>query len=804
LQRAQLRQAAYSEILRRIREEEPPKPSTRLSTTEELPSIAAHRRTEPARLSKLMRGELDWIVMKSLEKDRTRRYETANGFARDIQRYLDGDAVEAGPPSASYKLKKFARKHRAALGTIGAFVLLLVVATAISVALALWANGERRRSEDREQLAIDAVKRFRDAVTGEPELKNNPGLEGLRKRLLKEPLAFFRSLRERLQADNDTRIESLARLAEASFALGGLSHEIGDKQDALIALAESLAIRERLAEANPSVIAFQRDLARSHNNIGVLLEETGKPADALKSHRAALAIRTKLADANPSVSGFQRDLAGSHGNIGNLLSATGKPADALKSYEAALAIQRKLADANPSVSEFQRDLAGSHNNLGMLLRDTAKPADALKSHETALAIRAKLADANPSVSAFQSDRAISHNNIGNLLRATGKPADALKSYRAALAIATTLAGANPSVSEFQRELAESHNNIGFLLTETGKPADALKAFQAALAIRTKLADANPSVSAFQSELANAHSNLGVLLKDTGKPAESLKSHEAALAIQQKLVREHPESPDFASQLGGTLNNLARVDLDAKRFVAARDGLRQAVEWQRRALASNPAHPMYRRFMANHLTNLINVSRAVGDLKCLAEAERQGIELRETDPAMAAFDARLKAIVKGEQRPKDVAELLQLAQRAYELTRHAAAARFWQDALELDPRLVDDRQAWHRYNAARAAALAGCGQGKDDPPPSDDQKTKLRRLAFDWLTAELGAWTKLLATAKKEQRGGIKETLQHWQQDTDLAGIRDDTELAKLPEAERVAFRKLWADVDVLLKKAAQP
>ena len=112
-----------------------------------------------------------------------------------------------------------------------------------------------------KQLAIDAVKRFRDAVTGEPQLKNNPALQGLRKRLLKEPLAFFRSLRERLQADHDTRTESLARLADASFALGDLTDEIGDKQDALIAYAESLAIRERLADANPSVSAFQSDLA---------------------------------------------------------------------------------------------------------------------------------------------------------------------------------------------------------------------------------------------------------------------------------------------------------------------------------------------------------------------------------------------------------------------------------------------------------------------------------------------------------------------------------------------------------------
>jgi hypothetical protein len=245
-------------------------------------------------------------------------------------------------------------------------------------------------------------------------------------------------------------------------------------------------------------------------------------------------------------------------------------------------------------------------------------------------------------------------------------------------------------------------------------------------------------------------------------------------------------------------------MHAKRFIEARDGLRQAVEYQRRALACNPAHPKYREFMTKHLNLLINATRALGDSKGLAEAQSQLVDFRETDPAIAAFVARLRAIAKGEQRPKDVSERLEFAQRAYELTRHAAAARLWQEALELDPRLGDDRQAQHRYNAACAAALAGCGQSKDDPPPSNDQKLKLRQQALDWLTAEQGAWAKLLATASKEHRGGIVKTLEHWREDNDLVGIRDDADLAKLLETERAAFRKLWADVDALLKKAAQP
>jgi serine/threonine protein kinase len=130
LERSRLRQAALDELLRLIREEEPQPPSTRLSRSNETrAAISARRRTEPQALGRLLRGELDWIVLKALEKDRSRRYETANGLARDFEHYLKDEPVEACPPSTAYRLRKFARKHRKGLVTVEAFGLLLLVAT---------------------------------------------------------------------------------------------------------------------------------------------------------------------------------------------------------------------------------------------------------------------------------------------------------------------------------------------------------------------------------------------------------------------------------------------------------------------------------------------------------------------------------------------------------------------------------------------------------------------------------------------------------------------------------------------------
>jgi serine/threonine protein kinase len=131
-ERQRLREAAFDEVLRIIREEEPPKPSTRLTSSEFSPSIAANRHTEPARLSREVKGELDWIVMKCLDKDRNRRYETADALDRDIRNYLADEPVQACPSSPAYRFRKFARRNRAGLLAAGAVAGALVIGTVIS------------------------------------------------------------------------------------------------------------------------------------------------------------------------------------------------------------------------------------------------------------------------------------------------------------------------------------------------------------------------------------------------------------------------------------------------------------------------------------------------------------------------------------------------------------------------------------------------------------------------------------------------------------------------------------------------
>jgi serine/threonine protein kinase len=165
-----LKKAALDEVLRIVRDEEPPRPSQRLSTSQAKASIAATRQSDPVKLSQLMKGELDWIVMKALEKDRTRRYDSATALAKDVERYLTGDAVEACPPTLGYRLRKAYRRNRPAVRVAGAFVGILLVAVGVSTWLAVKATRaeavaeeKRRESDENARLAQSNATLYAEA-----------------------------------------------------------------------------------------------------------------------------------------------------------------------------------------------------------------------------------------------------------------------------------------------------------------------------------------------------------------------------------------------------------------------------------------------------------------------------------------------------------------------------------------------------------------------------------------------------------------------------------------------------------------
>ena len=169
--------------------------------------------------------------------------------------------------------------------------------------------------------------------------------------------------------------------------------------------------------------------------------------------------------------------------------------------------------------------------------------------------------------------------------------------------------------------------------------------------------------------------------------------------------------------------------------------------------------------------------------------------------MVELEKKLPLILSGQVKPTSAAEALGFAKLCQRKKLYGASARFWAEAFQSDRALADDPMVRNRYNAACAAALAGSGQGKTEPPLDLAAQARLRRQALDWLKAELAAWNTKISGNDPQARAEAARTLKWWQADSDLAGLRGPDALAQLPESERRDWQKLWADVEAILKRA---
>ncbi|MDX1925908.1 MAG: protein kinase [Pirellulaceae bacterium] len=263
LSKKQMQGVAFAEILRRIKEEEPPKPSTRLSESgATLASISAQRQTDPLRLSQMMRGEVDWIVMKTLEKDRNRRYETANGFAADLQRYLNDEPVLACPPSASYRLKKFARRYRIQVLT-ASFVGLALVAGIIGTTWGMFRAIDARADADQEAKEKQTALLDREAALTEARNSKREADEKLFE-------SYFAQARgSRLSGRSGQRFESLQVLKQATELARSLGLPVDKfdllRNEAIACLALPDLYPYRMWAKSPTSYAFDFDGANSLN-----------------------------------------------------------------------------------------------------------------------------------------------------------------------------------------------------------------------------------------------------------------------------------------------------------------------------------------------------------------------------------------------------------------------------------------------------------------------------------------------------------------------------------------------------------
>jgi serine/threonine protein kinase len=346
LDRKRLGRAAYDEMCRIIREEEPPKPSTRISTLgEAATSVSARRGSDPRRLGQLCRGELDWIVMKALEKNRNRRYDTAGAFAVDIERYLRDEAVEACPPSSLYRLRKFARRYRGPLATAGLLVLLLV--SGMVVSLWQWRVSEARRLQA-EKAEVETRK-----VAAQLKAVNDFLIDDLLGQAspFKNPVGANTTIRELLDKAAKEIDDNKAVAAEPEVE-ATIRDEIGHVYSALGLSDKAESHMERALEIRQRVLGGQHPKTLStKTSLAWVFFAHGRCAEAEKIGREALAeLRETLGDEDPET---LRAAA-----LGWVLTKTGRAKEAEPLLREGLDICRKRLPRNDWFTAHNESLLG--------------------------------------------------------------------------------------------------------------------------------------------------------------------------------------------------------------------------------------------------------------------------------------------------------------------------------------------------------------------------------------------------------------------------------------------------------------
>ncbi len=374
-----LHEAAFDEMLRIIREEEPPKPSTRLTASDMLPSIAANRHIDPARLSKDLRGDLDWIVMKALEKDRNRRYETASGFAADIERHLHDEPVEAGPPSAAYRFRKFARRHKRALTAGAMFAVVLVAATAFSILQAVRATrAEHSAAAEAQRARTEAAtaRAVNDFLMRDLLAQADPYIPFDRYKETGAELKLLTVLK-RAAANIEGRFPDQP-LVEAALrqTIGYTYNRLGDSSKAVLHLTRAVELRRaHLGEEHRDTLESMASLARA------------KDDPELTTH--VLEVRRRI---------LGRDDPATLSSMFSMAMATdkrGEKSDALKLFREVLEAQRRVLGEDHTSTAWTKHLVACVQRPldGVAGPDGAHGAEIERLYREALAtMRAKAGD----------------------------------------------------------------------------------------------------------------------------------------------------------------------------------------------------------------------------------------------------------------------------------------------------------------------------------------------------------------------------------------------------------------------------
>ncbi len=502
-----------------------------------------------------------------------------------------------------------------------------------------------------------------------------------------------------------------------------------------------LALFRRIQHAYPADLWANHDLAFE-------LIADRRYAEAVRYFTAALALRPEN--------------AGIYLNRGSALNEAGEVDASIADYRRAIALEPNFAMAHAMLGDAlgnkkQWDAAWAECNEALRLNPKLPQAWGSRGrvHQNRNRFAQSIADHTQAIK-LDPKLARSYVNRSNAY-------NMLQQYEKALADSTEAIRLDP-----MDHLA--HGNHAYALDGLDRREDAITAYREAIRLKENYPE--------------GHTNLGVCLGKKGDLEGAIREHRTALGIDKNLFEAH-------NNLGVVLMSKGQLD--------------EAITEYREALRSNKDSPEAHANLGIALRDKGQLNEAIAEFKEALRIKKDFAEARQDllqAEQMARIDARFPAVLEGKDQPKDATERLAFAELCQLYRKHyTAAVRFFGEAFAADPKLAENLGTGHRYNAACAAALAGCGQGKDADKLDDKERARLRRQALDWLRADREAWSQWLNKEPDKVRPLVIQQMRHWLQDPDFAGVRALEALAKLPEAEREPWRKLWDDIANTLAQA---
>ena len=586
----QVRNLSSTRIEQIICETEPPKPSTAIvqaseGTSSPTPAaISQARSTQPERLHRRLRGDLDIIVMAALRKEPARRYSSAQQLSEDIRRHLAQLPIAARPETLRYQVSTFVQRHTVGVVATGLVVLALVggiVATAYQARVAAAARDRaEQRFDDVRSLANTMLFDLHDAI------RDLPGATPARQMLVRQAHAYLDTLARDVTPDVTMQRE----LAEAYTRVGEIQGDphfpnLGDITAAIESYEAALDLRQALWRQDSTDIATRHALANSYGRLAVVKSWGGANAEAITLSQQALALLAPLDATDPQI---QYDKGRIRSELGWWYVWAGKPEDGLQELAHADSLLTPLAAAQPRNLDLQIDYWRVFAYRSDAYWFSGNLEEALRIlDEEALPHTQDMAARFPGNPRAQGSLHTNLNKMANLHQIMGQYQEALARYRAVLPIAEAGVVADSADSRRYVGVASIHQSMGEILVEQNKLREARPHFEQALAIRQRLYERDPNNGEVGYTVASTLQALCSLLHTESKLNDAIGLCEKAATIQEAAVASDPQNAIGQEALYDISVLTARIHAQLARqpLVAdsQREHLRTALDWYDRSL-----------------------------------------------------------------------------------------------------------------------------------------------------------------------------------------------------------------------------